>query len=273
MATTVQPATGEATKQLINYRADAGVAVIELSDPPANTYTYEMNRQLDEAILKARMDNDVYVIVLTGAGDKFFSAGANIKMLVSVDPTFKYYFCLHANETLLRLEHTPKLVIAALNGHCVGGGLEIAMAADIRIARQDAGKIGLPEVNLGVLPGTGGTQRLSRIVGKSKAIELMVTGNTFSFEEAKELGIVNDIYERDNFMENIMEYARQFCPPNKAAKAVGRIKRAVQTGWEIPMESALAVERENQQLLFQSEDAKEGLAAYVEKRPAVFKAK
>ncbi len=273
MATTVQPASGETTKQLINYRVDAGVAVIELCDPPANTYTYEMNRQLDEAILKARMDNDVYVIVLTGAGDKFFSAGANIKMLVRVDPTFKYYFCLHANETLLRLEHTPKLVIAALNGHCVGGGLEIAMAADIRIARQDAGKIGLPEVNLGVLPGTGGTQRLSRIVGKSKAIELMVTGNTFSFEEAKELGIVNDIYERDNFMDNIMEYARQFCPPNKAAKAVGRIKRAVQTGWEIPMESALAVERENQQLLFQSEDAKEGLAAYVEKRPAVFKAK
>lgn len=273
MATTVRPASSESTKQLINYRVDAGVAVIELCDPPANTYTYEMNQQLDKAILKARMDNDVYVIVLTGAGDKFFSAGANIKMLVSVDPTFKYYFCLHANETLLRLEHTPKLVIAALNGHCVGGGLEIAMAADIRIARQDAGKIGLPEVNLGVLPGTGGTQRLSRIVGKSKAIELMVTGNTFSFEEAKELGIVNDIYQRENFMENIMEYARQFCPPNKAAKAVGRIKRAVQTGWEIPMESALAVERENQQLLFQSEDAKEGLAAYVEKRPAVFKAK
>ncbi len=273
MATTVQPASGETTKQLINYRVDGGVGVIELSDPPANTYTYEMNRQLDEAILKARMDNDVHVIVLTGAGDKFFSAGANIKMLVSVDPTFKYYFCLHANETLLRLEHTPKLVIAAINGHCVGGGLEIAMAADIRIARQDAGKIGLPEVNLGVLPGTGGTQRLSRMVGKSKAIELMVTGNTFSFEEAKEMGIVNDVYERDNFMENIMEYARQFCPPNKASKAVGRIKRAVQTGWEIPMESALAVERENQQLLFQSEDAKEGLAAYVEKRPATFKAK
>jgi enoyl-CoA hydratase len=273
MATTMQPASGESTKQLVNYRVDGGVAVIELCDPPANTYTYEMNRQLDDAILKARMDNDVHVIVLTGAGDKFFSAGANINMLASVDPTFKYYFCLHANETLLRLEHTPKLVIAALNGHCVGGGLEIAMAADIRIARQDAGKIGLPEVNLGVLPGTGGTQRLSRLVGKSRAIELMVTGNTFSFEEAKEMGIVNDIYGRENFMNNIMEYARQFCPPNKAAKAVGRIKRAVQTGWEIPMESALAVERENQQLLFQSEDAKEGLAAYVEKRPATFKAK
>ncbi|MCI0350345.1 MAG: enoyl-CoA hydratase/isomerase family protein [Acidobacteriales bacterium] len=269
MATT----TATEVKQLINYRVEDGVAVIEMNDPPANTYTYEMNRQLDEAILKARMDNAVHVIVITGVGEKFFSAGANIRMLASVDPTFKYYFCLHANETLLRLEHTPKLVIAAINGHCVGGGLEIAMACDLRIARQDAGKIGLPEVNLGVLPGTGGTQRLSRLVGKSKAIELMVTGNTFSFEEAKEMGIINDIFDREGFMENTMEYARQFCPPNKAAKAVGRIKRSVQTGWEIPLEAALAVERENQQLLFQSEDAKEGLAAYVDKRPAEFKAK
>jgi enoyl-CoA hydratase/carnithine racemase len=271
MATTTSPVSE--TKQLVNYRVENGVAVIEMNDPPANTYTYEMNRQLDEAILKARFDNDAHVILLTGAGDKFFSAGANIKMLNSVDPVFKYYFCLHANEMLLRLEHTPKLVIAAINGHCVGGGLEIAMAADLRIARKDAGKIGLPEVNLGVLPGTGGTQRLSRLIGKSKAIELMVTGNTYSFEEAKEMGILNDIFERDNFMQNIMEYAQQFCPPNKAAKAVGHIKRSVQTGWEIPMESALALERELQASLFSSQDAKEGLAAYVEKRPANFKSK
>lgn len=262
-----------AEKQLINYRTDSSVAVIELSDPPANAYSYEMNRQLDEAILKARMDDTVHVVVLTGAGEKFFSAGANIRMLSSVDPTFKYYFCLHANETLLRLENTPKLVIAAINGHCVGGGLEIALAADIRLARKDAGKIGLPEVNLGVLPGTGGTQRLARLVGKSRAIELMVTASTFGFERAKELGIVNDILERDNFMPAVLEYARQFCPPNKAAKAVGRIKRAVQAGWEIPLESGLALERENQQLLFESEDAKEGLAAYVEKRAPTFTAK
>src|SRR5512132_753453 len=219
---------------VIQYRAATGIAVVEMDDPPANTYTYAMNRQLDDAILKARFDDDVHVIVLRGKGDRFFSAGANIGMLNAVTPGFKYFFCLHANEVLLRLEHTPKLVIAALNGHTVGGGLEIAMAADIRIARKDAGKIGLPEVNLGVLPGTGGTQRLSRLVGKSKAIELMVTGNTFSFEEAKEMGIVNDIFERENFMENIMEYARQFTPPNKAAKAVGHIKRSVQTGWELP---------------------------------------
>jgi enoyl-CoA hydratase len=262
-----------AEKRLIGYRADAGVAVIELNDPPANTYSYEMNRQLDDAILQARIDEGVHVMVLTGAGEKFFSAGANIQMLTEVDPTFKYYFCLHANETLLRLENTPKLVIAALNGHCVGGGLEIAMAADLRIARKDGGKIGLPEVNLGVLPGTGGTQRLSRLLGKSKAIELMVTGKTFSFDEAKQIGLVNEVFEGEGFMSRVMEYAHQFCPPNKAAKAVGRIKRAVQTGWEIPIEAGLALERENQQLLFESDDATEGLAAYIEKRPAKFTGK
>src|SRR5690348_5192624 len=195
MAIPLKSPGDHASKNLINYVSQNGIAIIELNDPPANTYSYEMSRQLDDAILKARMDNEVHVIVITGAGDKFFCAGANISMLADADPTFKYYFCLHANETLLRLEQTPKLVIAALNGHTVGGGLEVAMAADIRIARKDAGKIGLPEVTLGVLPGTGGTQRLARLVGKSKAIELMVTGKLFSFEEALALGIINAIYE------------------------------------------------------------------------------
>src|SRR4029079_15493050 len=162
---------------LIDYRVEKGVAIFELNDPPANTYTYEMNKELDSCILEARMDDSVQVIVLRGSGDKFFSAGANIKMLSEVTPGFKYYFCLHANETLLRFEQTPKLVIAALNGHTVGGGLEIAMAADLRIALKGSGKVGLPEVSLGVLPGTGGTQRLSRLVGKAKSIELMVDGN------------------------------------------------------------------------------------------------
>jgi enoyl-CoA hydratase len=262
---------------LVEYRVEKGVAIFELNDPPANTYTYEMNRELDECILRARMDDDVHVIVMRGAGDKFFSAGANIKMLSEVTPQFKYYFCLHANETLNRLEQTPKLVIAALNGHTVGGGLEIAMAADIRVARQGAGKVGLPEVTLGVLPGTGGTQRLSRIVGKSKAIELMIEGTLFDFEVAQELGIVNYIWPSEEggrkWWDRVMEYAWSFCPPNKASKAVGRIKRAVQTGWEIPFESALAVERELQQQLFQSADAKEGLGAYNAKRKPAFSGK
>jgi enoyl-CoA hydratase/carnithine racemase len=170
------------------------------------------------------------------------------------------------------LEQTPKLVIAAINGHCVGGGLEVAMAADIRVARGGAGKMGLPEVSLGVLPGTGGTQRLSRIIGKSKAIELMAAGELFDFEKGEALGLVNRIIDADatDFMKQVMDYARQFTTPNKASRAVGRIKRAVQTGAEIPFESALAFERELQQLLFQSEDAKEGLDAYVNKRKAKF---
>ncbi|MHB8603864.1 MAG: enoyl-CoA hydratase/isomerase family protein [Thermoplasmatota archaeon] len=263
------------TKKLVNYWVEDGVAVIELDDAPANTYTHEMMRQIDDAILEARFDTNVHVIVLTGKGEKFFSAGASIKMLNSVTPAFKFCFCLHANETLNRLEQTSKLVIAALNGHTVGGGLEIAMAADMRIARKDAGQIGLPEINLGVLPGTGGTQRLARVVGKTKAIELMVTGALFTFEQAKDFGLVNDIIEGDaaSFRKYVMDYAKQFAPPNKASKAVGLIKRSVQSGAEIPFESALAIERELQQQLFQSEDAKEGIAAYVEKRVPKFKGK
>jgi len=273
MATTAtpSPAVSEATGTLVEYRVEDGLAILELNDPPANTYTYEMMLQLDAAVLKARMDDDAQVIILRGKGDKFFSAGANIKMLSEVTPRFKYYFCLHANETLNRLEHTPKLVIAALNGHTVGGGLEIAMACDIRLARKDSGKIGLPEVNLGVLPGTGGTQRLSRIVGKSRSIEMMVKGEVFSFEKAQEWGLVNDVYPKDTFWDQVLMYAKQFCTPNKAAKAVGNIKRAVCSGLEVPFESGLAIERELQQLLFQSDDAKEGLAAYVDKRMAEFK--
>jgi enoyl-CoA hydratase/carnithine racemase len=258
----------------VDYKSADGVAVLTLNDPPANTYSYEMMQELDACVLRARMDEGVQVIVVNGAGEKFFCAGADIQMLSDVTPVFKYYFCLHANETLSRLEQTPKLVIAAINGHCVGGGLEVAMAADIRIARKGAGKMGLPEVALGVLPGTGGTQRLARIIGKSKAIELMATGQLFDFERGHELGLVNQIFEAESaeqFASMVHDYARQFTTPNKAAMAVGSIKRAVQTGSEIPFESALALERELQQQLFSSEDAREGLAAYVEKRKAQFK--
>ena len=267
------PDEARETSQLVQYQVDGPVATLTLNDPPANTYSYEMMQALDRAILAARMDESVQVIILTGAGEKFFCAGANIQMLSSVTPEFKYYFCLHANETLSRLEQTPKLVIAAINGHCVGGGLEVAMAADIRLARAGAGKMGLPEVTLGVLPGTGGTQRLVRLVGKPRAIELMATGALFDFERGAALGLVNHIYEADTgaaFMQQVMDYARQFTTPERAARAVGRIKRSVQTGAEISFDAALALERELQQQLFQSDDAREGLAAYGEKRKPQF---
>src|SRR5882724_873013 len=270
---TESPQTGS-KRDLVDYRVDEGVALLTLNDPPANPYSYEMMQELDRAILTARSDESVQVIVITGSGEKFFCAGADIQMLSDVTPEFKYYFCLHANETLARLEQTPKLVIAAINGHCVGGGLEVAMAADLRVARRGAGKMGLPEVSLGVLPGTGGTQRLARIVGKSKAIELMALGQLFDFEKGEVLGLVNQIVSASDgadFMKQVTEYARQFTTPNKAPRAVGRIKRAVQTGAEIPFESALALERELQQQLFQTEDAQEGLDAYVNKRKAEFR--
>jgi enoyl-CoA hydratase/carnithine racemase len=260
----------------INVSVADGIVTIELNDPPANTYSYEMMRELDRAVLDTRMDRSIHVIVLRGAGDKFFCAGANIGMLDKADPEFKYYFCLHANETLLRLEQTPKLVIAALNGHTVGGGLEVALAADLRVARQGGGKIGLPEVALGVLPGTGGTQRLARIVGKARAIELMATGRLVTFDDARSLGLVHEVWGDEelkgrSFAEAVHEYARQFTPPNKASGAVGRMKRAVHSGADAGILEALSLERELQQLLFQSEDAKEGLAAHQEKRKAEFK--
>ena len=263
------------SSQKIQYSVLDGIATITLVDPPANTYSYEMMREIDAAVLDARMDATVHVIVIIGAGEKFFCAGANIAMLKDADPTFKYYFCLHANETLNRLEQTPKLVIAALNGHTVGGGLEVAMAADIRIARQGAGKIGMPEVALGVLPGTGGTQRFARLVGKAKAIEMMATGSLFSFEEAKAIGLVNHVWADGDlngrtFGQAIHDYATQFTPPNKAAKAVGHIKRAVQSGLESGFSEGLALERELQQRLFESDDAKEGLKANLEKRKPNF---
>ena len=261
-------------KVLVRYEERGKIAILTLDDPPANTYTHEMMAQLDAGIVRARFADHIEVIVITGAGEKFFCAGANIGMLNSVTPGFKYCFCLHANETLNRLEHTPKLVIGALNGHTVGGGLEIALAADIRIARKDSGKVGLPEVSLGVLPGTGGTQRLLRVVGKSKAIQLMTEGTTFGFDRAFEYGLVNQVIDaesRDDFLEKVLAYAEQFTTPNKATKAVGLIKRSVQTGAEMPFELALALERELQAQLFASEDAKEGIAAYVEKRQPQFK--
>jgi enoyl-CoA hydratase len=260
-------------KQLIHYGTEGGLLILTMDDPPANTYSYEMMQQLDGAILRARMDDSVHVIVLRGAGEKFFSAGASIQALSRATPEFKYYFCLHANETLCRLEQTPKLVIAALNGHTVGGGLEVALACDIRLAKRDGGKIGLPEVNLGVLPGTGGTQRLTRVVGRPRAIELMATGRTFGFEEAEKWGLIQGIFEAQNFWQDVLKYAQQFCPPNKASGAVGRIKRAVVTGSEMGFGEALSLERELQQLLFLGEDAREGLKAYLEKRPPEFKGK
>ena len=255
---------------LVETTRHGGVTVLTLNNPPANAYSHEMHKQLDEAIVAARFDEDVHVIVLTGAGESFFCAGADIAMLERVTPEWKYNFCLHANETLCRLEQTPKLVVAALNGHTVGGGLEVALAADLRWAKAGKAKFGLPEVALGVLPGTGGTARLSRLVGRARAIDLMTSGRTFGADEARSLGLVDDVLPAEGFLDAVIARAQDYCPPKKASLAVGLIKRSVTSGLEMDFSSHLAFERELQQQLFKSRDAKEGFAAFNEKRAPRF---
>jgi enoyl-CoA hydratase len=259
---------------LVTYATEKGVALLTLTDPPVNAYTHEMLKELDACILEARFDDDVHVVVVTGHGDKYFCAGENIHMLREADDSFKYYFCLHANETLLRLENTPKLVLAAINGHCVGGGFELALACDLRIARAGAFQIGLPEVGLGIMPGLGGTQRLTRLVGKGHAMELLVEGHNLRVETAHALGLVHKAWEtetHDEFMRQVLGYAHEFCSPGRSALAVGQIKRAVQSGAEATLEQGLSLERELLQRLFSSAEAREGLAAFTQKRDPIFR--
>ncbi len=260
---------------LVSYSLEDHIATITLENAPANAYSYEMMRDLDDAILEARFADDCHVIVLDSAGDKFFCAGADIEMLKSVTPEFKYNFCLHANETLQRLENTSKLVIAAICGHCVGGGFEVALAADIRVAASGTGRIGLPEVGLGVLPGTGGTQRLARLLGRSQALELMITGELMEFDDAQILGLVNQVFSEtgDAFRARVRDYATSFCAPSRAPLAIGLIKRAVQSGTDLSLDAGLALERELQQRLFTSADSREGIAAFAERRKPAFEGK
>lgn len=259
---------------LVSYATDKGVATLTLTDPPVNAYTYEMFKELDANILEARFDDDVHVLIVTGHGEKYFCAGANVNMLKEADDSFKYYFTLHANETLLRLESTPKLVIAAINGHCVGGGFDIALACDLRIVWGSTLQIGFPEVNLGLMPLTGGTQRLSRLVGKGQAIEFILEGQYLTAEGALAAQLVHKVWTtdtHDTFMRKVVDYAHEFCPPKRGSMAVGNIKRAVQSGAEVGLNEGLALDRELLQELFRSQDAKEGLAAFGHKRKPVFR--
>ncbi len=262
-----------AEAKMIEYRVDNGIAVLEIHRPPVNSYTTDLLKDFDSAILDARFDDNVHAIVITGKVEKFFSAGADINMLSSKSLAFKNNFALHGHEVLMRLENTPKIIIAAINGHAIGGGLEIAMACDIRIGKKEGGRVGLAEINLGVMPGMGGTQRLPRLIGKSRAMELCATGRQIAFEEARDMGLIHDIFDRENFMEQVMDYARQFIVPNKSSLAVGKVKRAIQTGLELSLPDGLAFERELLAQTFGSQDGQEGINAYREKRTAKFQGK
>ena len=253
----------------IRTRIDDGVGYIEISKPKANTYDLEMMGELDVAIEEMRFDEAAKVLVVTSGLPGFFSAGADIEMLKRSQPDYKAMFCLHCQETLNKFGQTPKIVIAALPGHTVGGGLEIALACDLRIMAKDSGKIGLPEVTLGVLPGTGGTQRLPRLVGTSRALDLMVTGRLLTPDEALGIGLVNYVFPKETFAKEVHAFASKLA--HGPSRAISLIKRSVVEGIEMPLTAGLALERELQNRLFITEDAKEGIAAFVEKRPATFK--
>jgi len=257
---------------LVNYSADNGVASLELNAPPVNSYNLDVLRALDAAIVRAREDDSVWVMVLRGAGDRFFCAGADVKFFDTAGARARYNFALYANETFNRLEWTPKLSIAALNGTALGGGMELAMACDLRLAKRgERVQLGLHESNLGLLPGTGGTQRLPRLIGKARALELMLTGKSIGPDEALNLGLVNQVFDAERFDDELHTYTQQFLPPARASKAVGAIKRAVQTGMNLSVADGIALERELLQQLFESEDANEGIKALLEKRKPNFK--
>ncbi len=248
----------------VSVERDNGIGIIKLNNPPANAYDHQVMKELDEAIYEVRFDASIKVVVLASDLPRFFSAGANVAALKAGNAYERAAFDLHAHEVLAKFERTPKLIIAAISGHCLGGGLEIALSCDIRFMVDAGARIGLTEANLGVIPGTGGTQRLPRLIGLSRALDLMVTGAAIEPPQALELGIVNRLFPAEKLMEETMAYARKVA--DGPAFAVGMIKLTAVQGVELPMDGALLLEREALKQVFASADAEEGMASFLEKR-------
>jgi len=254
----------------VRLEVRGGIGYIKINKPKLNLYDRAFITELNDAVDEIRFNSDVKVVIMLSELEKVFSAGADIHMLKASQPEFKASFCLGAQETLGKIERTPKIFLAVLHGHTVGGGLEIALATDIRFASNSPSvQIGLPEVKLGVLPGTGGTQRLSRLIGRSRALDLMITGRLLGPQEALDLGVVNYIYPPEELMDRAEEYANNLL--SGATRAIGLIKQAVVQGTEVHLDAGFFMERELQNRLFVTQDAQEGLSAFIEKRQPEFK--
>jgi enoyl-CoA hydratase/carnithine racemase len=242
-----------------------------LNRPPANSYEINFMRDLYTAIEAVRGDEEIKAVILCSASEKFFSAGADIKAFMANDTAANMEMIRFAHETEAKMAAAPQIFIAAINGHALGGGLEMALACDLRFAAEGNYRLGLPEVTLGLLPGNGGTQRLPRLIGANKALEMMITGESVGPEEALRLGLVNRLFPADILMQETMAYAHKVAAG--ASRAITAIKQAVYDGTQMPLEDALAYERQLIQPLFDSEDAAEGFKAFSEKRPPVYKGK
>jgi enoyl-CoA hydratase/carnithine racemase len=252
----------------VSFSTDEGVGVVTLDRPPANSYDLAFIQELAEAVREAANDEDTRVVVLRSASERFFSAGADVKAFNENSVEANMEMIRASHETLASIATVPKVFVAEINAHALGGGLEIALACDLRFAAEGDYRLGTPEVTLGVLPGNGGTQRLPRLIGWSRALELMVTGRTVTPDEALELGIVNAVYPAGELRERTTEFARALA--SGATKAIGNIKLAVHEGLAAGLAAGLERERALVEELFRSEDGREGIAAFAEKRQPVF---
>jgi enoyl-CoA hydratase/carnithine racemase len=252
----------------VSFSADESIGIVTLDKPPANSYDLGFIEEFSVAVRDAAEDDAVKVVVLRSASEKFFSAGADVKAFNENTVETNMEMVRLSHETLSSIASIPKIFIAEVNAHALGGGLELALACDLRFAAEGDYRLGTPEVTLGVLPGNGGTQRLPRLIGWSRALELMVTGRTVQPAEALELGIVNRVFPAEELREQTLEYARGLA--SGATKAVGNIKLAVHEGLAAGLEAGLERERELVEELFSSEDGREGIAAFAEKREPVF---
>ena len=244
---------------------------VVLDRPPANSYDRAFLDELDAAIEDARRDDAVKAILVRSANERFFSAGADINVFAKGDLDVQNAFVVCANEAMGKLETVPKVVVAAINGHCLGGGLEIALCCDFRIAAEGAYRIGLPEVTLGLLPGTGGTQRLPRLIGRQKALDLMLRGTTLTPQDALAAGVVDEVVPAGMLLDRALERTRAYA--TGPTYAIGQIKLAAVQGYGMRLDEGLKLEREALIRLFGSEDAREGVTAFVEKRKPNYKGK
>jgi enoyl-CoA hydratase/carnithine racemase len=254
----------------VRLEKEGAVGVIVLDRPPANSYDYTFLRSLAGAIDDVRNDAEVRAVVVTSASEKFFSAGADVSAFAAGTPRSRVMTAVMAHEAFRKMENTPLFFIAVIAGHCLGGGFELALACDLRFAAEGSYQIGLPEVNLGLFPGSGGTQRLPRLVGLSKGLDLIANATTLKPDQAKELGLVDRLYpDAAACREGAIEYAAKLAAGPTVA--IGHAKLAITQGYGAPLDLGLAIEREAISRVFVSEDAEEGIKAFTEKRKAEFK--